>query len=316
MSFGLGYIDAAALSNIHSLYSIKEDIQDNGDISLFRGGDNGLFSSEKSSRAEINLDLDFISDSDFALLKKILLNRKYANKVYFREPGYFTGALLTPSTATHKAYKLASNVKYPAINDLNDTEFTSTDYTRITGFTTPCSNNTYVSDYMHYLFTFDLSTWLASCSTNNLLRLSLFMQTPVAYRTNTSLPTDKFGIIVHAHNFTTGTGASPVWVEIYRRSVTINASNQQCASLKATTDFSVITDFIDSVGGPLGANKVAFLVSILQPRNSQGTSYLDMNYVALLVNGFMVKQSNAFNLNWRESYTGAGRTGSVKLSEV
>src|SRR5512140_1029463 len=104
MSFGLGLIDSAS-PTISSFNSIKEDELENEDLQTFRGGDNGLFTSCKSAKAEINLDLDFITDANYYALRNIILNRKYPNKVYFREP-YAAGALLTPSTATHKAYKL------------------------------------------------------------------------------------------------------------------------------------------------------------------------------------------------------------------
>jgi hypothetical protein len=310
MSFGFGIIDSAS-PTISTFYAIKEDQLEGDDYQVFRGGDNGLFTSCKSAKGEINLDLDFISDSDYLLLRNIVLNRKYPNKVYFREPGNVTGAYLTPSTGTNKAYKLSHNNRLPAIATLQTTEFTSGDYTNITGFTTTMSQNTYISDYVHYLFTFDLTSWLAANSVNNLLRLSLFMQQPTAYRTNTVLPTDKFGIIVYAQDF-----VNTSWVEMHRRSITVDAANQQCATIHPNINYVKMSNFIDTNGGVLGLNKVAFLVSTLQPRTPSGTVYLNMNYAALLVNGFMVKPSSMFNLNWRESYTGAGRTGSLKLSEV
>jgi hypothetical protein len=303
--FGLGYIDSAALSNIKTFYSVKEDESEGENIQSYRGGDNALFVSNKSAKAEISLDMDYISDTDYNYLRSILLNRLYPNKVYFREPGYFTGALLTPSTATNKAYKLTSAQKYPALATVKTTEFTSGDYTGITGFSTPMSYTSAVDDYIHFGFTFDLTQWLTVNTLSNLLRISLFMQTPAAYRVNISTPVDLFGIIVYAYNVT-----SAAWVEFYRRSITLTVANQQCAGIRPTINYTNIADFVD------GNNKVTFMVSTLQPRAGQGISTLAMNYTACLVNGFMVRRAEDFNMNWTNAFTGAGRSGQLRLSEV
>lgn len=311
MAFALGYIDAVALANIKTLYSIKEDELEDGSLQAFRGGDNGLFISEKSAKAEISLDLDFVIDSEFKDLRAVLLNRAYPNKIYIREPGNVTGAIIHPTTALNKAYVKKGSTLYPAFADFT-TEFTTTDYTRINAFSTPCSNTITADEYIHYLFLFSLSDWLTAGggSLNNLLRLTLFMQTPAAYRTHPAAATDKFGILVRAYNWSTTS-----FIEMYRRSITLTAANQQAAGLRPITGFTTMRHFIGDEDGSY-PNMAAFMVSVLQPRAGAGTVYLDMNYVACLVNGFMVRMTDVFNVNWREEITLVGRTGNIKLSEV
>ena len=317
MAFALGYIDSAALNNIKSFHSVKEDQLEDENIQASRGGDNGLFISQKSAKAEISLDMDFIEDTEYGNLRKIMLNRKYPNKIYIREPGLVSGGILIPTHANNLAYKLKNNLALPILTSLTATEFTTGDYTNITGFSTPMSYSASVNEYLHYLFTFDLTTFLTSVSLDNLLRLTLFMQTPAAYRVPASGPTDKYGIIVHAYNFSQSTLLSTaVWTEIYRRSITLQSTNQQAAGLRPITGYTSIQNYVDISGATLGQNYVAFMVSILQPRNGAGTIYLDSNYVALFCNGFMVRMTDNFNLNWREEITIVGRTGNLKLSEV
>jgi len=308
--FGLGFIDNASLTNIKTFYSIKEDLQEQSEIQAMRGADNGLFYTEKSAKAAITIDADYIPDADFDYFRSILLNRKYPNKIYFREPGYFTGALLMPSTATNKAYKLISSACPPGLGDFS-TEFTTNEYSYVNGFTTALSNYTGTANYyINYLFTFDLGAWLGTGSLLNLLRLSLFMQTPNAYRTHPSTPTDVYGIIVRAYNFN-----SASWLEIYRRSMTLTSENQQCAGIRPTIGYTKMSDFVGDQSGSY-PNKVMIMVSTLQNRGSSGTLYLESNFIALLVNGFMVRPEEGFNMNWREPFTGAGRTGQIKLLEV
>lgn len=310
MAFALGYIDTPLLLNVKNFYSVKEDQFEENNIQVYRGGDNNLFASEKGAKAEISLDMDFISDTDFGNLRDVLLNKAYPSKIYIRQPGNISGAILHPSTAVNKAYVLKNSVAVPSLASFT-TEMVTADYAHLSQFSSPCAYQSSADEYIHYLFTFDLSTWLSGSAYENLLRLTLFMQTPVAYRVNTSpLPTDKYGIIVRAYN-----QVSTNWLEIYRRSITLTATNQQAAGLRPMTGFTRMGEYItDPEGGD--PNKVRFMVSILQPRNGQGTIHLDMNYTVLLVNGFMVRMAENFNINWREEVTLVGRTGNLKLSEV
>ncbi len=304
MSFALGNIGPSL--SLPNFYSIKEDQLENSDIQTYRGGDNCLFTSEKSAKAEITLDMDFVSDSDYGNLRNVMLNRQYPNKFYIREPGNISGAILTPSTTTNKAYQLVTATAIPALTDFV-TEFITADYTAINdaAFASPVVYPTGAGDgkYVHFLFKFDLSAWIAAGgSLLNLLRLTLFMQTPYASRSDGA----NYGIKVSAYNYTLSQ-----FVEIYRRSITLSNSNQQAAGIRPVNGFTKLSDYIAPT-----TNIVSLMLSVLQPNDGTHILSLYTNNAKLLVNGFMVRLADTFNLNWREAVTIVGRTGSIKLLEV
>ena len=316
MSFSLGYIDNGAGPNIQNYYSVKEDQLEDSSLNLYRGAENSLFVSDKSAKASIQIDLDFLQDSDYKTLRDIALDRARPNKFYFRHPGNVTGAMLTPSSSVNVVGVLQSNNANPVLTDFG-TAFTSGDYTNINGFSTPVVYNNGIYQYVHYLFSFNLGAWetaTGDTSINNLIRLTLFMQNPTVWRDNStlSLPNDRFGFKVRALNY-----AKNIWTEIYRRSITVAQPNQQAAPLRPVSGFTKMIDYVSTGAHP---DLVYFMVSTLQPWANasgvnQGVINLSMGYTALLVNGFMVRLADTFNLNWREEVTLQGRTGSLKLEE-
>ena len=288
---------------LYSFYSIKEDVMEDSSIQTYRGGDNGLFFTEKSSKAAITLDIDFVVDADFKSIRDVLLNRQFPNKMYIREPGNINGSLIQPDLVD-PAFYLYSNNSAPALSDFV-TNFASIDYSYIQGWTTPVAKTTNTYDYIHYLFNFDLTSYFASGGDkNNMMRLTLFMQTPFASRSDGS----NYGIKVSAYNY-----AQSIFTEVYRRSITLSSANQQAASIRPFTGYSKLTDFISTGGSP---NIVTFMLSTLQPRAIPSTLTISTGYVACIVNGFMVRAVDPFNLNWRDTVTVVGRTGSIKLQEV
>lgn len=300
MSFKLGHIEASG-TQLKTFYAVKDDVVDSFDTQFDRGGDGTLMGCEKSAKADITLALDYITQTEYGDLHEVLNNKLYPHKLYLREPAAASQRIKTTGVGSDIAKQWADNASIPTLTQFQSsaTEFDATDYTQIQDFTNQVEYSTVNKDYMHYFFQYDLSTWLTAYGLDYLTRLTLLLQDPLVYR-----GTDEFGYTFHAYNYTTG-----AWTEIKRQNITINASNQQYASLRPIDGFSKWADYLSS-------NLVLFRMSNRQPRVSGDSLTLGLKYIELFINGYGVMKTNPFDLNWRDAYTGAGYLGNIKLAEL
>lgn len=303
MSFKLGHIESTG-NALKTFYSIKEDVVDNFDVQVDRGGDQTLMACEKSAKADVHLELDFVTQSEYGDLHEVLNNRLYPHKLYLREPAASSQRITITGEGNNIAKQWQTDTPVPTLANFTSdaTAFTAGDYTNIQNFTTPVQYQSNSVDYIHYFFRFDLSTWIAAYGLDYLTRLTLLLQDPLVYRQG-GADYDEFGYTFHAYNYTTG-----AWTEIKRQSITIDETNQQFAALRPMAGFTRWADYLSS-------NLTLFRMTNKQPRVAR-TVYMSLNYIELFINGYGVVKVNPYDLNWREAYTGAGYVGTVKLQEI
>ncbi len=299
MSFKLGHIESTG-NMMKTFTSIKEDVVDNSESSYDRGGDGTLMGVEKGAKADITLNMDFVTQSEYGDLHEILNNRNYPHKVYLREPAAASQRNLLTGTGSTvgKYWKTDTPIPTKANFTSDATGFAAGDYTNLQAFTTPTDDTTTDKNYIHYFFQFDASTWMTAYGLDYLTRITVMLQNPLVYR-----GADEFGYTFHAYNKTMLN-----WTEMKRQSITIDADNQQFAALRPMQGFTQWADYFDS-------NLILFRMTNKQPRSS-GTLTLSLQYIELLINGYGVMKKNPYDFNWREPYTGAGYLGNISLAEL
>lgn len=300
----LGHIESTG-NQFKTFYAVKEDVVDDSEVVSGRGGDGDLMGSERAAKAAISLDLDCLTQSEYGDLHEVMNDRSYPHKLYLREPAVASQRILMTGAGSNvaKQWKTDTAVPTEANYTSNATEFTVTDYTNIQNFTTDVSYDTNDKEYLHLFFKFNLATWIAAYGLDYLTRLTLLLQDPLVSRTVLSV-VDNYGYSFYAYNF-----ASTSWTEMKRQSITIDVSNQQYAALSPREGFTRWTDYLSS-------NLALFRMTNRQARDSSGTLAMSLNYIELFINGYGVKQINPYDLNWREPYTGAGYTGTLRLQEL
>lgn len=298
----IGFIDSSGSGLKTITDAVKIDVLDDPFFSGERGGRGDLYGVEQSNKANFNIELDAVSQTEYGNLYDVLNNRLYPHKVYIHEPAAASQRININDAGGNEAKQEKTDDPEGAY--ATATEFVAGDYTNIQNFTTAVSYNTAAKEYLHYFFQFDLSTWIAAYGTEYLRRLTLFMQDPFVKRTVGS-DVDEFGYIVYAYNYTRTS-----WTEIKRQPVTVGVTNQQFAPLRPIDGFTKFSDYID------GSNYCQFKITNMYDRDSVGTLQHDINYVELIVNGFGFRMVNPFNLNWRSAFTGDGYTGTSECMEL
>ena len=300
----LGHIESTG-NLFKSFYSVKEDVVDDSDISFQRGGDGDLMGTERAAKALISLDMDCVTQAEYGDLHEVMNNHVYPHKLYLREPAVASQRLLMPGTGSNIAKQWATDTAIPTLANFTSdaTAFSGTDYTNIQNFTTAVEYTTTSKEYLHYFFQFDLSTWIAAYGLDYLTRLTLLLQDPLVSRTVLTV-VDNFGYSFYAYNY-----ATTSWTEMRRQSITIDVSNQQFVALSPREGFTRWADYLSS-------NLALFRMTNRQARDASGTLALSLNYIELFINGYGVKQVNANDFNWRDAYTGAGYTGTLRLQEL
>jgi hypothetical protein len=304
MSIKIGFLDSSGNGLKTFSDSVKIDVNDNSFVGTSRGGMADLFSTERSAKAEFTIEVDAVTQADFGnTLNKVMNNRQYPHKIYIHEPAAASQRINMNDTGGNEAKQQQTDDPEGAY--ASGTEFTGTNYTHIQDWVNDVSYSTSTKDYIHYFFQFDLSTWIAAYGEEYLRRLTLFMQDP---RVERGTPADDFGYVVYAYNYGNST-----WIEIKRQSITVDATNQQYASLRPIEGFTDFSDFID------GSDYCQFKITNMQPRTTGGSTATlthKIKRVELIVNGIAFKQVNPQNLNWRSAFTGDGYTGVYNLLEL
>ncbi len=305
MSFKIGFINSAGTGLKTISDAVRINLDDDSDVSFNRGGARDGFFIEDSMKAQITLELDAVTQADFGnTIAKVMNNRAYPHKVYIHEPAAASQRININNTGGNEGKQLASDLAEPTY--ASATEFTGGQYTAIQNFSTDVTVSTATLKNIHYFYQFDLSTWIAAYGAEYLRRLTLFMQDPRVKETS-GANTNDLGYIIYAYNYT-----NAEWVEIKRQSITVDATNQQFASLRPLEGFTSFSDFID------GSSFCQFKVTNAQERTPGAVWTLthEINYVELIVNGFGIKQTNAFNANWRSPFTGDGYVQTLNLQEL
>jgi len=284
------------------------DIQ-NQDISLNkfkvinRSIDKSISTLESKSKAFIKYDFDFLTDADFRLLTSIARNRSALC------PGVIT--LMEPYSENLSVCDLNfQGVTYPSSTNIikvtNDntlisptssewSELSTINYSLISGY----DENDYTLSSMTHakmLLRFDCSPFISAFSMDEI---------------------EKFTLVFF------GMRSSPILFYVWN----------ECAGswlLVKTSQYSFASDFTDSTFYPywmqfiqfglpfgyesfynfLSGGKINFLVKF--PDNAD----IYLQYVRMLINGYLCINDKEENFNFRDAYIGTGKKGSLSLLEV
>ncbi len=307
MGFKIGFLRSGGGGLKIISDATKVDIIDDESYESSRGGTGSNWSTRQSAKARILIELDHISQVTVGnSLWKVLNNRDFPHKVYIHEPADSSQEIdyagITNPSSTHIIKQASTDNPNLSIISPAVTEFSTANYTAIGNFSTGVSISA-VKDYQVWFFDFDISNFISAFGIQYIRRLTLFLQDLEVYRNNSNK--DKMGYLVQAYNF-----IQDEWIEIKRQEITVNATNQQFASLRPIEGFTDFSEFID------GSNKIRFKIRNLQNANPIIGLTFALKYIKLLINGFGVVKSNDGNFNWRDPYTGMGYVGTIGLDEL
>lgn len=313
MPVKIGFIDDISRTNLKSFDDVivPLTIEDDDRGSFNRSGGGDLQGVKQTNKADMTLSFDRLSQANLATLRQVMHNRTFIHKTYIHHPAdadqqiNYTGVVTSPSNLGHAAFKIdGTDTADPAVGAA--TEMVLSDYSGISNFSTTVNATTASLKFAFQFFRFDLdetesggSGFLTRTNLDEVQRLTLFMDDPRSVDGSGDL-----GFKIDAFNDTTST-----WVEIKRQSITTSTPNRQFASIRPLAGFTNFSDFID------GSNRVLFRMRNLQERVS-GTLNVGVNYVELQINGFGCIWTNPDNFTFRDSFTLAGFTGTMELSEL
>jgi hypothetical protein len=299
MSVKFGYISDRAHTNIASLDVIKEDVSDDqrNDVKYNKIGS---YSFQSDSIAKANIEFDFVDETNKALIKKVLLNSNY-QKVYIRHPassGYFKNYYgITKPSSTHVCLYIDSND--------GDLDYGGTEITNYSDISEIDTNNLSVQTLSHtyqYIFYKFKCTDIAF-ETGVIKRVSLFIHNPYCYNNSG----DNAGIKFDCYNQSTG-----AWQRCGKINYTTNVFStgkflQYYAVLKPRDKFTSFYDF--ALDGYMYWRQRSLFPRV-------GLTRLQANYVELIIDGWPISVTSNMALNWRDNFTGVGRTGQLELSEI
>jgi len=259
---------------------------------------------QRPANATIKLEFTYYDDTNIVALRNVLMNRKYDKKVYVDEPS--TEQLYDMYAGTTYCYHGTSDT-FPS----SWTELTSGaggEYSKIVDI----DSNAYfysqsTNKYSWLKFEFDISTF-NTLYPNSIERLTLMLHNPYA-ASNGAVAQDGYKIFINDAS-TNGPGYVCIGEQSFSISDTVlrtaGQMNQQFYSYKKTQDIITVSST---------SNIITFYMRNLTPRTTS-SARVGLNYVALIINGYGVKQSNADNFTYQEPTTVAGSIGTVELQEA
>jgi hypothetical protein len=315
MPFSLIGFDAVS-STLKSFYSVKEDVTEDISFETRRGGDNALFSNQRSAKAAVSLDMDFITQAEYGDLMRFYSNSFYTGRLYLREPASSLQRIIFSSASWPKGYYLESNNRYPTLGAVNSgkVDFSAGDKTVLAGYSGSVLYTSTTYDYMHFILIVPLKLWLEGNygtvtlgSYDLLTRVTTVIQKLRAYNNIGNV-----GFTVDYYNF-----AKTVWTEVKRQSLTADIDNMVGFGLRPVVGFSKFQDYEDkTIFGDADNPVMMFKITPNQARPSSGTTTLSCKHMEFAINGYFVKQAENFNYNWRDAITLQGYMGQMKLLEI
>ncbi len=311
MSIKIGFIDDTSRTNLKTFQDVivPLTIEDDSFSSFQRSGGGALQGVKQSNKANITVQFDRLTQANLGILRQVMHDRNFLHKTYIHHPAdafqeIDYGSISNPST-THIAKRITgTDTADPTF--ASATEYTTGLYNDVSDFSTNVTATTGALKFAFHFFQFDIDLnsaggagYLGSKTINEIQRLTLFMDDP-----RSSDGSGDLGFKIDAFNDTAST-----WIEIYRQSITTSTANRQFASIRPMEGFTNFADFVSSSG------KVTFRMRNLQERVS-GTLSVGVKYVELMINGFGVVWTNPDNFTFRDSFTGAGFTGTMELEEL
>ncbi len=314
----MGFIDNIANDDLFNVVDVvRINVNDRDGGSVVRAANGPASKIAQQTKAEISLEFDRISQSDLGNLRKKIFNRKQQHQVFLNEPAIVDTDLSPVAGAQTLTYNgitnpagAANSATIAQSDDPNllvgTSEFSSGEYGDISQFGTQVENNGTGSKYHYMFFLFKLTNYLsgANITKESIERLTLLMNTPEAID-NVGGTEINTGIVVHCKN-----DQDSEFTEIYRQGLTSNKYNTQFAALAPVDGFTNFDDYLD------GADFIIFRVRNLNAFDTGNTNKLKMDFVELLVNGYGVLPPSSDNFTFRDTFTGAGKTGTVNLNEI
>lgn len=309
MSVKIGFIDDNTNSNLKTFVDqVRININDS-DRADFQLGADQLSGIRRSKKAVITLEFDRMSQANVSLLRKVIDDRVKPHKFFINEPNdteqinTFVG--ITNPSSTHVGKKAVTD--NADLSFASGAEFSTGEYGDINSFgaASEVIASTSSAKFGYLFFRFKITPWLAlsAITLDDIERLTLVMETPRAFETGGVSDVD-LGLKIDAFN-----NGTSKFTEIKRMGVTVSESNQQFASIRPVANFTNFADYVD------GSDQIIFRVRNLQERTAD-TLKVQMLYAEMIINGYGCVQTNSDNFTFRDTFTGAGKTGVLELAEL
>lgn len=317
MPVKIGFINDVANTSLFNVDDvIRINVNDINDLQSGRSGNGALSGIIHQTKAEIEVEIDRISQTNLGGLREKMFDRTEPHKVFLNHPAIVDTALnpvngtqtftyngITNPSSTHIAKTAASDNPNLLVGT---TEISTGDYTTISTFGSQLTNGTPSLKYNYFFFGFDLTKYLADANTtiDSIERITLVLHKLEAVDTISAV-INQIGIQVDVFNNSTG-----VMTEIYRQGLTSDIVNTQFAGLGPVDGFTNFDDYIDAF------NKILFRVRNLNEFETVGANGIDIDFVELLINGYGILDPISDNFTFRDAFTGAGKTGTIALNEI
>jgi hypothetical protein len=251
-----------------------------------------------------DLEFNYMPDSDYQTLSAILRNRNSLREGLIFQPIPYAGAAssiidLSGAGAVNKAYKFATDTD-PLVFTGSKTEFNSTEYGYVSAY-----NSSYVNwdsgggDYNGFILKFSLAAFIAAFASQELRRLTLVI-----------------------HGMKTSPVRFAIWDQVNSSWYPIDDRFEYNSAQLTTAGFYLYRQLVTAMGTPWGTNTlfdnyaadgtVTFMVVAGNPAEPMA-----LQYARLFVNGYWVMEDEGGNFeSFASAFTGAGRSGTLKLLEI
>lgn len=305
----MGLLLGKANTSLSEFDTTNQNVKHNSFRINERSIDKSLQAYQFKEKAEFGYEFQFFSDANYQNLINLLTNRSSLREGLFLLPIPYShqeaACGLVPTEGLHKAYE--GNLTDPwntPLGSMTLFELSSANYLKIRTYDTNYLETSGVGQ-LHYffIFKFDLSSFLSLFSWKELRRMTLLhvgmYSSPIRFFAWSPLNNQWYLMDDRAYYDDTafdipGTGAFSL--------------NKQLVSQLGLPwgNESLYQSFVD------GSNIVTFMVS-----GGNIDQQILTQFVKLFVNGYWVNPDDPIDIeNFSVAFTGAGRTGNIKLMEM
>jgi hypothetical protein len=255
-------------------------------------------------KGSFDLDFNYMSNGDYQSLSHILRNRNSLRDGLIFQPIPYAGDAstildFTDKGTTNKAYKFSTPSEPMANGPTRSSEFSSSEYDEVKAYDTSAVEIAAAAgNYAGYWMDFNISSFLSTYSYKELRRLTL-----VIHGMKTS-PV-RFGIYDVLNS---------VWVPL--------VDKYEYNSDLTSSSFYLYRQLVAQAATPWGSNTlydnfapsghVQFLIT-----SANVNVPMALQYARLFINGYWVGEEESGNFeNFATAFTGAGRSGQLKLVEL
>jgi len=305
----VGHISTSDSTLVRIEKIVKQDINQSSFADINRGGYGALQGIMQSEKAEISIDIDHFTESEYGALMNVLKNRTEPHKIFIPHPADLTNSRFTPDASDFKIYTTSGSDENLDTGWVDiGTEFDPDYYPALaTPDTTLGIQKSETDEYCFFKFEPDISDYINEYGSGSIRRITMAIYCPAASDTAGAMG---YKLDYYDNNLSE-------WVEFDRIGYSVPFDlfgNKTIMQFHAIRPVEAFTNFNNVVSS--GIVKIR-LRNLLENRGSGGNNLnLSFYYAGIFVNGYGVLYNGEDSFTYRDTFTGAGLTGQLQFSEL